>query len=101
MSKFIRVTLESNSEVITINADQIVFMDKGEYGETKLNMIGGQSFTILESKEQIEVQLLRDEFAMAALTGILANSSIDNLEAKDVAHDSYVFANAMLKERLK
>lgn len=101
MGKFIRATLESNSEVITINADQIVFMDKGKYGETKLNMIGGQSFTILESKDHIEAQLLRDEFAKSALTGILANPSIDDLEASSIAHDAYAFADAMLKERSK
>lgn len=50
---------------------------------------------------------LRDEFAMAALQGIMAHiigSKVDVLKtqsASSVAHMSYLIANAMLQERAK
>lgn len=56
-------------------------------------------FDDLDSQD--EQLTLRDEFAKSALTGILANPSIDDLEASSIAHDAYAFADAMLKERSK
>ncbi len=41
---------------------------------------------------------LRDEFAMAALTGLLANEDRD-ADASGYALDAYMFADAMLKAR--
>lgn len=41
---------------------------------------------------------LRDEFAMAALTGILANPNYDNTFQKD-AENAFKQADAMLKAR--
>lgn len=96
MSKFIKVTSASTGETTLQNAATVEF-----FSDQMMVCLDGSNLEIKESLEQIEAQLLRDEFAKAALTGILGNSSIDNLEAKDVAHDSYIFADAMLKERLK
>lgn len=42
---------------------------------------------------------LRDEFAMAALTGILENSASFSLPSKDLAEISYRLADAMLAAR--
>ncbi len=41
---------------------------------------------------------LRDEFAMAALTGLLASNSAFN-ETAYAANRAYAFADAMLKQR--
>lgn len=43
---------------------------------------------------------LRDQFAMAALTGILSKLGI-NVNDREMASYAYVFADAMLKERAK
>ena len=43
---------------------------------------------------------LRDRFAMAVLTGLLANAADDgSMGAEDWARDAYLFADAMLKAR--
>ena len=43
---------------------------------------------------------LRDRFAMAALTGLLAKAADDgSMAAEDWASDAYLFADAMLKAR--
>lgn len=49
---------------------------------------------------------LRDKFAMAALSGLLAYSREDgddcsNMKAKDVAETAYDYADAMLEAREK
>ncbi len=44
---------------------------------------------------------LRDEFAMAALTGILAAPDITNIGGAHIVEQSYIYADHMLKERLK
>ena len=48
---------------------------------------------------------LRDKFAMAAVTGMFANTSWDEAKAEDMAEDmacyAYSFADEMLKERAK
>ena len=52
--------------------------------------------------EQAEKQAraeLRDRFAMAALTGLLANPSHDMLSPEEWASDAYNIADAMLKAR--
>ena len=43
---------------------------------------------------------LRDEFAMAALTGMLADSTLCGVPSKDLADISYLLADAMLAQRL-
>ena len=43
-------------------------------------------------------QELRDYFAAAALTGLIANAERDG-SAEDYSKDAYLFADAMLKER--
>lgn len=44
---------------------------------------------------------IRDEFAMAALTGICSASFKEPVSAKDVAEYAYVIAQAMMEERKK
>lgn len=56
-------------------------------------------FDDLDSQD--EQLTLRDEFAMAAMNGILSNPSVDDIGTEGVAHDAYLFADAMLKERSK
>lgn len=99
MSKFIKVTEQGCGEVKLIPVSSAKEILEDMHGSIVFHDDG--RFFAKESLEQIEAQLLRDEFAKAAMTGILANSSIDDFEAKDVAHDSYIFADAMLKERSK
>ena len=95
MSKFIKVTLYGTEVISAIAVSEVTSIgDDGVY--TKNGFV-----RVNESLEQIEAQLLRDEFAKSALTGILANPSIDDLEASSIAHDAYAFADAMLKERSK
>lgn len=54
-------------------------------------------------KEKIEIpeSLMRDFFAGLAMMGILANPSIDDLTADQVASDAFLYADAMLRERTK
>lgn len=44
---------------------------------------------------------LRDEIAIAALQGMLANPGLDCLGPEDFAHDAYKYADAMLAQRGK
>jgi hypothetical protein len=49
-----------------------------------------------------EAKTLRDEFAMAALTGLLANAVDDgSMGAEDWASDAYLFADKMMEARKK
>ena len=49
-----------------------------------------------------ETKTLRDEFAMAALTGLLANAVDDgSMGAEDWASDAYLFADKMMEARKK
>lgn len=56
-------------------------------------------------RDKPHVRTLRDEFAMTALAGLLAKGHGDNLIRQTVsmpdrlAHDAYVLADAMLKQR--
>lgn len=101
MSKLIKVTIKSTGLPLFINADRIESIIPLE-GYTSIRTAGapvGASDHVKESPEQIEAQFLRDKFAMAALTGILANSSIDDIGAEGIVHDAYLFADVMLKGR--
>ena len=51
--------------------------------------------------KEMEPKTLRDEFAMAALTGLLANTwkEAETLTAVTAAIEAYVFADAMLAAR--
>lgn len=64
------------------------YMDEGGYGRTRTvsKQVGGMS--------------LRDWFAGQALAGLLANGPHDCDEC-EVAHDAYLFADAMLSRRLR
>ena len=42
---------------------------------------------------------LRDQFAMAALTGILSNSSVQRQPSWELAFDSFLLADAMMDAR--
>ena len=97
MSKFIKV---SGYDEILLAANEIIEIRDERQNGVKIET-SSLTYSISQTIEQIEAQLLRDEFAMAAMNGILSNPSVDDLEAKHVAHDAYLFADAMLKERLK
>lgn len=50
----------------------------------------------------IETQVgLRDYFAAAALPGLLASSSTDEMMLRDIAKQAYEMADAMLAERAR
>ncbi len=54
------------------------------------------------SAPMLETKTLRDEFAMAALTGLLANAVDDgSMGAEDWASDAYLFADKMMEARKK
>ena len=52
-----------------------------------------------EAKPQQDVKTLRDEFAMAAITGIMATYS--KIETLECAKEAYQIADAMLETRKK
>ena len=48
----------------------------------------------------MELKHIRDEYAMAALTGLISNENwINNID--DTVDDAYVIADAMMEERIK
>lgn len=66
-----------------------------------------QKLKAMINKEQLLAEELRDRIAMAALTGLVANAnnggwaSPENNEAKDVARAAYLYADAMIAEKLR
>ena len=62
-----------------------------------------QEIEIADLKHQLAMarqkKTLRDEFAMAALTGLIADPTGPNYS--DVPEKAYRFADAMMKERMK
>lgn len=61
-------------------------------------------FVEKKNKNNMEQKTLRDEFAMAALTGLLANEQFITLISLDTGsypHSAYKVADDMLKEREK
>lgn len=100
MSKFIKVTVKSTGLPLVINAERIESMIPLD-GYTSIRTVGmpfGEADHVLESLEQIEAQLLRDEFAKAALIGFIADIGLEINNAAVVAYEA---ADAMLKERSK
>jgi hypothetical protein len=67
-----------------------------DMSETELEVSGVTIRLQVESNEKCD---LRDQFAMAALTGLLANP--DAAKYKDRAEVAYNYADAMLKAREK
>ena len=100
MSKFVKLTVRSTGLPLVVNADLIESMIPMD-GYTSIRMTGsalGSTDHVLESADQIEDQLLRDEFAKHVLTGSTVNKDI---KCYDLVRWSYLVADAMLKERLK
>lgn len=64
-----------------------------EYRQIKKQLLGGSKKT--------EAETLRDKFAMAAVQGILDGSARSHRDYEDIAIDSYVLADLMLKARKK
>ncbi|UNM95913.1 hypothetical protein MMG00_12030 [Ignatzschineria rhizosphaerae] len=97
MSKFIKVTEQGCGEVklIPVSSAKEILEDK--HGSIVFHDDG--RFFAKESLEQIEAQLLRDEFAKAALTGFTSKDGTTNPELD--SHICYQVADAMLKERSK
>ena len=100
MSKFVRLTVRSTRLPLVINADLIESMiPMGGY--TSIRMTGsvlGSTDHVLESVEQIEEQLLRDEFAKVALSRFCSDKAMSTETAIRL---SYEYADAILKERAK
>jgi len=44
---------------------------------------------------------LRDYFAAAALQGLLANGAMKVVNVDEISEDAYLYADAMLEERIK
>jgi hypothetical protein len=57
--------------------------------------------TTSRGKTQVATQRLLDEFAMAAVSGLLARRTGDNVWYEEVAEQAYDFAEAMMQERAK
>ena len=51
--------------------------------------------------ERITIKELRDQFAMSALTGIIANYTNNGWKTSERAEYAYVVAQAMMEERKK
>ena len=107
MSKFIKVQLEINNEWLLLNASTVKEVGRDKDGYTEIHTQDG-SLVVHQSIEQIEAQLLRDEFAIAALNATIIglNSIVENYEHhgwsdQELVSESYRVADAMLKERLK
>lgn len=59
-------------------------------------------FTWQTSNEPVPVLTLRDKFAMAALTGLLAGNEFDGLYIRArTAEEAYLLADAMMEAREK
>ena len=58
----------------------------------------GTSAEPIQAVSQARAEL-RDRFAMAALTGLLANSALSGLSYEPIAEETYEWADAMLKAR--
>lgn len=104
MGKFIKVTgSNGKSFLLPIHEIELIYPDVSHGLVLGSEILRYQKDRVLvkETIEQIEAQLLRDEFAKAAMNGISSNTSVDDLDAGSVAHDAYLFADAMLKERNK
>lgn len=95
MSKFIKVTEVETGKNILVNTASI-FSIKRLKTLTRID-ISSDYIHVCESLEQIEAQLLRDEFAMAALPSFINT----RVTVEQATRQAYVYADAMLKERLK
>jgi len=96
MIKFIRVTEQACGEVRLIPTSSIKEVSVDGNGSVVFD--GEGRFFAKESIEQIETQLLRDEFAKAAL---VSASVEENLLPYDLAAWAYKTADEMIKERSK
>ena len=57
------------------------------------------TYTYGEAPNKIDIERLRDEFAMAALTGMVQSEYADKVSAMQWSKDAYEVADAMLKAR--
>ena len=59
-------------------------------------------FLAFKNRDKLKLERLRDEFAMSAVTGLTTATDPDGkwfFDAKDVATEAYLIADAMLKAR--
>lgn len=99
MGKFIKVTVIEKSGTCTehfINTDSIESLKSGN-----IRLKNNTNLNIKENIDQIEARLLRDEFAMSALNGLLSDRKNVLTSREDFSEASYRIADAMLKERSK
>ena len=105
MSKFIKVTDKKSGKKVIISGD---FDVRSDNFNTVVFHHGGM-IKVSESIEQIESQLLRDEFAMRSMQTIQgaittqdgSNRYTQAAYDSDIAEHAYCMADAMLRERNK
>lgn len=77
----------------------------GEFISEKMNCTSATyedlAHTVWDAKQEIQQRTLRDEFAIAALEGILSHHGGTEGDFPMIAKDAYQIADAMLKEREK
>ena len=101
MSKFIKVTVIEQNGSTTEHRINSSSIESFKDGEVRLRH-GFESYgfvlNVEETAEQIEAQLLRDEFAIRILNGFLSGAGKHH---EDDTRFAYTVADAMLKERSK
>lgn len=102
MSKFIKVTGSNGKQfLLPIHEIELIYpdTDQGMVLGSEILRYKKDRVLVKETVEQIEAQLLRDEFAKAALTGLL--SHYGDRDEKYTTSICYHFADEVLKERSK
>ena len=101
MSKFIKVTGTNGKKfLLPIHEIQLIYpdVDQGSVLGSEIMRYKGDRVLVKETVEQIEDQLLRDEFAKHALSGFCADRE---MSTEGTIRLPYEYADAMLKERSK
>ncbi|WP_300733797.1 hypothetical protein [Pseudomonas sp.] len=114
MSKFIKVTdFDEGVAVIILSRRVSSIIPHYDASGSIMYGVDGNTWHVKESIDQIEAQLLRDEFAKVALNGLLSNSEgvvqkspmsgtgYVNGDDETVSAWAYSLADAMIKERNK
>lgn len=96
----IRLTVLKTGVVIYLPNDDIGMMEVNEQGETVIYPSSiDETLRVLETPEQIEDMILRDQFAMSAMNGIISCSTVNTMTYCNLAKSAYYQADAMLKQR--
>lgn len=95
----IRLTALKTGVVIYLPNDDIGMMEVNEQGETVIYPSSiDETLRVVETPEQIEDMILRDQFAMSAMNGMISASGLYQ-EWEHLSIDAYDVADSMLKQR--